>query len=75
MNRLPNTMPVTLRFAYRAGEARMQRVKCMDKARLSNGRERATWAMLARNWNRSMVTNAVAARNWYEADLKAGKAL
>lgn len=75
MNRLPETLPVTLRFAYRAGEARVQRDKCMTKARLSEGLQRAEWVQLARSWHRSMVRNATQARYWYEVDLRLGKAL
>lgn len=75
MSRLIETLPVTLRFAFRAGEARVHRDKCMTKARLSEGRQRAEWAQLARSWHRTMIRNASQARYWYEVDLRIGKAL
>lgn len=75
MNRLPETLPTTLRFAYRAGEARMERDRRMDKARLSKGLQRAEYTQLARSWHRSMLRNANLARQWYALDIQFGKAL
>lgn len=69
-------LPITLRFAFMAGEARARRDECMRSARdCLDPPLRRQFIRSARLWNHNAIRNAERAKRWYEADLKAGKPL
>lgn len=69
-------LPTTLRFAFMAGKARAWRDECMRSARgCSDPHLRRQFIRSARLWNHNAIRNAERAKQWYEADLKAGKPL